>query len=121
MAQQVISGPPVVNAGLIKSDQISYNQSPFEHPQYKMVSIPPQNFGQTINITTSPVSVKFTIPAEVFNWAQSYLLGTLTIAANAANYNWTFRDVGYGLISYIRAYNQNNAYYVDLNNAHLWV
>lgn len=109
---------------VVKNEMIDYNQSVLESPNYKYVTLPPlNNNGQAITLTSSPIQIKFAIPADgVYNYGLSYYQGTLNIPAQGpGNYIWLAGDVAFGLISYLLGYTANGTRFVDLQNANLYL
>ena len=75
-----------MSESVVSAPQIVYHQAVFSHPNYKFNQVLPNTYGQTISLGTSQNSVQMTIPAEVFNLAQSYLSFQVVLPGVAGNY-----------------------------------
>ena len=95
--------------GVVSSDSISYSQSLFSHPIYKLVPAFPNNFGAPINLGTTQIPVVVNISPEVM------MNLTVNLPAGAgATYTW-YHQQALSCISHIQFYTSNQQWVVDLD------
>ena len=101
--------------GVVSSDCISYSQSLFSHPIYKLVPAFPNNFGAPINLGTSQIPVVVNISPEVINLNHFLMNFTVNLPAGAgATYTW-YHQQALSCISHIQFYTSNQQWVVDLD------
>ncbi|HRP37293.1 MAG TPA: hypothetical protein PLS50_05795, partial [Candidatus Dojkabacteria bacterium] len=99
---------------VVSADQINYEQKMYSHPDYKFEPQFPNTFGQAITLGSSQTPSTINIPPEVFNFAQSNLLYSVTLPAGAA-YVW-YALQALKEISHIQFYSGSNMWIADIDN-----
>lgn len=101
---------------IVSSDQISYQQKMFSHPDYRYQIQQPNTFGQPIYITSARSPVTINLPPEPYNLAQSTLNFQVLIPASTNGlYTWTYRDK-LCEIGQIQLYGASPQYVADIDN-----
>src|SRR5688500_10007267 len=102
------------NNGVVSSDSISYKQSLFSHPTYKLVPQFPNTKGAAISLGASTIPVVINVSPEVINLSHCYLTFTVNLPLVADTYTWYHQQAL--SCSQIQFYSGNQQYVVDLQN-----